>query len=64
MNEEEVHLLLNQLRENSVNELRISKEDFSVFREVLVKEDDFKHFKGTARRNGHVIFEYLEEPRS
>jgi len=56
--------LLDDLRDGNIVELFVKREDFLVFRSVLVKRDDFKHFRGIAQRGGHVIYRYLKEPRS
>lgn len=64
MTKDEIERGLSSLRDRTIQELTVSKEDFSEFRDVLVIQDDFKHFRGTAKRNGHVKYEYLDEPRS
>jgi hypothetical protein len=56
--------LLNELRDGIISELRIKKEDFLVFRTVLIKRKDFKHFRGIAQQGGDVIYQYMKEPRS
>lgn len=63
MNKEESALLLEQLKDGTREELIVSKEDFLTFRQVLVARDDFKHFKGTAKRGGDFVYQYMEEPR-
>ena len=55
---------LNMLQSGEVNTLRISKDDFLSFREVLVKREDFKHFSGKATQGGEIIYTYLLEARS
>jgi hypothetical protein len=56
--------LLNELRDGIISELRIKKEDFLVFRTVLIKRKDFKHFRGIAQQGGDIIYQYMKEPRS
>lgn len=56
--------ILDQLRDGELNEYHCSKEQFLPFREVLIKREDFKHFRGIAQQGGSVIYRYLEEPRS
>jgi hypothetical protein len=56
--------LLNELRDGIISELRIKKEDFLAFRMVLIKREDFKHFRGIAQQGGDIIYQYLQEPRS
>ncbi|WP_205174245.1 hypothetical protein [Bacillus pakistanensis] len=56
--------LLEGLRKRETEEITIAKEDFLDFRSVLVKEPDFKHFRGIAQHGGSVIYRFLNEPRS
>ncbi|MBM7693153.1 hypothetical protein JOC77_002592 [Peribacillus deserti] len=56
--------LLNKLANRELNEVTVSKDSFLVFRDVIVKREDFKHFRGIAQHNGEVIYQYLDEPRS
>lgn len=64
MKEEHIQEVLDQLKDGTISEYYVSKEDFLPFRSVLVKRDDFKHFRGIAQRGGHVLYRYLENPRS
>ncbi|KUP07601.1 hypothetical protein Q75_05075 [Bacillus coahuilensis p1.1.43] len=64
LTELEVTQLLQQLRLKEVNKINVSKEDFLTFRSFLVKQDDFKQFRGIAQQGGHVQYTYLDEPRS
>ncbi|MFY4776764.1 hypothetical protein [Metabacillus sp. RGM 3146] len=64
MDKEVVHNILNQLKEKEINNYYVSKEEFLNFREVLVKRDDFKHFRGIGQRGGAVVYQYLDIPRS
>ncbi|MGD7043487.1 hypothetical protein [Jeotgalibacillus proteolyticus] len=64
MTEDRMKEMLNDLRNGEIAKLEISKEDFQSFREQIVAQPDFKHFRGIAQRNGHVLYEYLEDPRS
>ena len=56
--------ILDQLRDGELNEYHVTKEQFFIFREVLVNREDFKHFRGIAKQGGSVIYRYLKEPRS
>ncbi len=56
--------LIEKLRKGEIQEFLIKKEDFLTFREVLVSQEDFKHFKGIAQHGGNVIYQYLQIPRS
>ncbi len=64
MNAEEAKDVLDKLANREMGEFRITKEEFLAFREVLVKREDFKHFRGNAQHNGVIIYTYLEEARS
>ncbi|MBK5445697.1 MULTISPECIES: hypothetical protein [unclassified Peribacillus] len=64
MDAQEAKDVLDKLANREMNEFRIKKEDFLGFREVLVKREDFKHFRGNAQHNGEIIYTYLEEARS
>ena len=64
MDKQMINDILNQLRDGELNEYYVSKDKFLPFREVLVAREDFKHFRGIAQQGGHVVYRYLEEPRS
>lgn len=64
MTEEEINASIDQLRKGELTELYIDNKDFYAFRKILVEQEDFKHFRGIAQRNGHVIYKYLEDARS
>lgn len=61
---EQYKQLLDQLRNGEIQQLEIKKEDFLAFREVLVKDTQFKHFRGEAQQGGNIIFTFLDVPRS
>ncbi|MED4403731.1 hypothetical protein [Metabacillus fastidiosus] len=64
MDEQTITEILDQLRNSELGTYEVSKEDFLEFRKVLIKRDDFKHFRGIAQQGGSVIYEYLQEARS
>ena len=64
MTEEMAHQILEKLKTGELKEYLIGKNDFISFREVLVKREDFRHFRGIAKRDGEVVYQYLEEARS
>lgn len=64
MDQEQASRMLDSLKNREVEEIFVSKLDFMTFREVIVKREDFKHFRGIAQRGGDVIYQYMDEPRS
>ncbi|MDQ1146907.1 hypothetical protein QE429_003734 [Bacillus sp. SORGH_AS 510] len=64
MKEEFVTDILNRLMTGELSEYYVKNEDFMAFRQVLVKREDFKHFRGIGQRGGDVLYQYLKEPRS
>ncbi len=64
MTEEMAVAILDKLKNGEIKEYLISKEEFLPFRQVLVKREDFKLFRGIAQRGGGVLYHYLNEPRS
>jgi hypothetical protein len=61
---EEAEHYMKILRNGESKLVRIQKEDFLTFRYELMKQPDFKHFRGIARHGGHVDYEYMETSRS
>ncbi|MEH7076095.1 hypothetical protein [Neobacillus drentensis] len=64
MKEESITEILNQLKDGKLSEYYVTNEEFMDFRQVLVKREDFKHFRGIGQRGGDVLYHYLNEPRS
>lgn len=64
MDNEFVNDILNKLADGQLNEYRVSNEQFLTFRTILVKRQDFKHFRGIAQHGGDVIYRYIKEARS
>lgn len=64
MEEQQALELLQQLRNKEVKDIHITKEQFLPFRQVLVKQEDFKHFRGVAGHGGNAIYHYLDDERS
>ncbi|GGE70586.1 hypothetical protein [Priestia taiwanensis] len=56
--------VLNKLQNRELHEYRVKKDEFLTFRQVLIKREDFKHFRGIAKRGGDFVYTYLDEPRS
>ena len=61
---EDYKKLLDQLRNKEVASILIKKDEFLQFREQLVKDEQFKHFRGEAKQGGDVVFTFLDVPRS
>lgn len=64
LDEQFINDMFEKLKRGEISEYFVKKEDFLSIREVLVKRPDFKHFRGIARRNGDVIYQYREIARS
>jgi hypothetical protein len=64
MDKEQAVRMLDSLKHKEVEEIFVSKQDFMIFREVIVKRSDFKNFRGIAQRGGDVIYQYIDEARS
>ncbi|KOO49468.1 hypothetical protein ABE042_20125 [Viridibacillus arvi] len=56
--------MLDELKNGTRKDITIDKNEFYAFREVLVKREDFKHFRGVAKQGGQVIYQYMEVARS
>ncbi|MEK4128835.1 hypothetical protein NYE67_04095 [Solibacillus sp. FSL W8-0474] len=56
--------ILDQLRNGEVKSILIKKSDFLHFREHLVNDPQFKHFRGIAKQGGDVEYTFLENPRT
>ena len=57
-------LQLEGLKEGNISSITVKKENFLEFREVLIKREDFKHFRGIAKQGGIVIYTYEKDARS
>ncbi|WP_399209418.1 hypothetical protein [Sutcliffiella horikoshii] len=64
VNENLASEILDKLKNGELHEYRIQKEDFMIFRKVLVARDDFKHYRGIAKHKGEVVYQYMQEARS
>ena len=60
----EYEKILQQLKEGEISTYKIKKEEFLKFREVLVKHENFKNFRGEAQQGGDIIYTYLAKQRS
>ncbi|WP_318504986.1 hypothetical protein [Bacillus sp. T3] len=64
MNEQTIQDMFEKLKNKELNEYFVNKADFLTVRMILVKREDFKHFRGTALRGGDVVYQYMDEQRS
>ncbi|SMQ70010.1 hypothetical protein SAMN05444673_1794 [Bacillus sp. OV166] len=64
MKEEMITEILDRLMTGEISEYYVTNDDFMEFRQVLVKRNDFKYFRGIGQRGGDVLYHYLKEPRS
>jgi hypothetical protein len=64
MNEQLAAEILDKLKNGELSEYRVDKEEFMEFRKVLVAREDFKHFRGIAKHDGVVVYQYKETARS
>jgi hypothetical protein len=64
MKKELIQEILEKLKDGSLSEYYVEKENFLDFRVELVKRNDFKNFRGIGQRGGDVIYQYLNTPRS
>ncbi|WP_428908823.1 hypothetical protein [Niallia sp. Krafla_26] len=64
MTEEMAINILEKLRNGEMEEYLIAKDEFLSFRQVLIKQEDFKHFRGIAQIGGDVLYQYFKEPIS
>ncbi|EOL46099.1 hypothetical protein RV11_GL001175 [Enterococcus phoeniculicola] len=49
---------LDELKEGTINEIEVSKENFFLFREAWLKREDRKFFVGEAHLNGDITYRY------
>lgn len=47
-----------QLRNGEIEKIEVTREDFFLFREVWLKQEDRKYFRGIAGLNGSVVYVY------
>ncbi|MGN7477146.1 hypothetical protein ACTHOQ_04760 [Solibacillus silvestris] len=56
--------VLDQLRNGEIQSALIKKDEFLQFREHLIKDEQFKNFRGEAKQGGDVVYTFLENPRA
>ncbi|MFC0558489.1 hypothetical protein [Halalkalibacter alkalisediminis] len=58
MNNEDILMILQQLRNKEIESYRVSKGDFLAFCGVLLKQEDAIDFRGNAQHGGETIYTY------
>ncbi|TSB45163.1 hypothetical protein [Alkalicoccobacillus porphyridii] len=58
MTEEQARIGLENVRSGQQSEIVVEKQDFLVFREILMKAEDVAHFRGRARHHGITVYTY------
>lgn len=61
---EKYQRILDQLRDKEIESFEVNKNEFMEFREVLVKDEQFKHFRGEAKQGGNVVYTFVDIPRT
>lgn len=56
--------ILEQLKEGTIQQVEIQKDEFLAFRSVLTSHPNFKNFRGEAKQGGNIVYTYLSVPRS
>ena len=56
--------ILDQLRNGELQSVSIKKEEFLQFREHLIKDEQFKNFRGEAKQGGDVVYTFSENSRA
>ena len=49
---------IEQLRKGEIEKIEVTKEDFFMFREAWIKQEDKKYFRGIAGLNGNITYVY------
>lgn len=58
MTSEEANMILDQLKNGDITEYRVPRDEFMTFRAEMIKRDDKKAYRGTAKVGGDVSFVY------
>ena len=51
--------MIEKLKNGEIESIEITKDEFMEFREVLVNDEKFKHFRGEAKQGGRVVYRYI-----
>ncbi|WP_017753464.1 hypothetical protein [Calidifontibacillus oryziterrae] len=55
---EEFEVIINKLRNEELKQYHVTKENFLIFRDVLVRQKDKEKIRGEALKGGDVIYTY------
>lgn len=56
--------MLDDLKNGKIASIDVDKNEFYEIREIVIKREDFKHFRGIAKQGGNVSYVYSVEGRS
>ena len=58
MTEELANEVFDQLRKGEIEEYRVEKDVFPIFRPVFLAQEDMKSFRGAAKHHGAIVYTY------
>lgn len=58
MTEELANEVLDQLRKGEIEEYRVEKDVFPIFRLAFLAQEDMKNFRGAAQHHGAIVYTY------
>ena len=58
MTKEELQMMMDQLVQGQVDDIKIEKNDFMIFREIWINHEKKDQIIGEAMHNGVVIYRY------
>ncbi|OEH92474.1 hypothetical protein [Bacillus solimangrovi] len=61
---DELQKIVEQLASGEMLTYEVEKQQTTSFFEIIRVREDFKHFRGQAKKGGNVVYQYLNEPRS
>lgn len=56
--------MLDDLKNGKIASIDVDKNEFYEIRYIVIKREDFKHFRGIAKQGGNVSYVYSVEGRS
>jgi len=56
--------MLDELKNGQIDSIDVDKNEFYALREIIIKREDFKHFRGIAKQGGAISYVYSSEGRS